>query len=161
MNAIQSAACQLRDALYVAMSDANAKPVRISFSPTAATVIDICCSDDEGDGQAWIALIQVRPTSNMNYPCGTESEALFVMGISRCAHTLDEGGDPPSAEELNDDFEKLTRDYQIMRRAIIELFVPEMDLDKGDYRIGDYDVHPVRGGCLAATQELFVRFGCA
>lgn len=160
MNAIHSAACQLKDALYVAMSDADAKPVRISFSPTAATVVDICSSDDEEDGQAWVGLINARPTSNDNFPCGTEREVMFVMGISRCAHTLDDAADPPSAEELNEDFAKLTRDYKIFQRAITELFVPEMDLDKGAYRIGDYDVHPVRGGCLVATQELFVRFSC-
>lgn len=160
MNAIEDAACQLKDALYVAMADCDAKPWNIFLAPTPAVVIDSCCEEEEGDGQAWVTLLQVRPTSNDNYPCGVESEALFVMGISRCAYTIDDQGNSPSAEELSAGFRKLTRDYKIFRKAVVELFVPEMKLDRNDYRFGDWDSHPVRGGCLLSTQELFVNFTC-
>lgn len=161
---VLSLATLLRDALQVAMSDADASPVRISFSPTSATPIDICCDDGEGDGQAWVSWINAKPivTQGSAYtPCGLETEILFVLGISRCGHTIEDNGEIPTADELNGDFEKLTRDFQILRRALLCLFIPESGLDKGAYRLGDYDVHPLRGGCVVSTHEIHVRFDCS
>lgn len=158
---ILGAAVLLRDALSLAMAECGAPSCRISLSPTSATPIDICCDCGDGDGQAWVSVIRAMPkaTAAAGYsPCGFETEVLFVLGISRCAHTINDQGEAPSGAELNEDTAKLLRDYQIMLRAVLTHWVPEMDLDKQMYRVGDYDVHPVRGGCLAATLEVFATF---
>lgn len=153
------AAEQLRDALYVAMSDCGSKPCKIFLSPTPATPIDVCCSDDDCDGQAWVSVIGVRPTYN-SADIHVQDEVRFELGIARCAHTLDDHGEAPSAEDLNSDTEKLARDFGAMRRAMLKLFVVEAGVERGDYRLGEYDVHPVGGGCMASTHEFFLNLRC-
>jgi hypothetical protein len=155
------AAKGLRDALYVKMAECDAKPCRISLSPTSATPIDVCCDCGDGDGQAWVSIINAVPKfseASGFTPCGFETEFLFVIGISRCSPSIDDLGNPPSAEDLNEATEKVTLDFQIMRAAIA-LYVTEEDVDKQMYRYGRYDVHPVRGGCQVSTHELYLNLG--
>jgi hypothetical protein len=166
MDILYRFACELRDALGIAMHDAGAPPLRLSLSPTPMVPMDICCSEEdecEGDGQAWVHLIRARPKApNRNLPCGGETEVQFVIGIARCAHTITEEG-APTGEELDEDTAKLYRDYRIMRRAIQGIWAPEMrqyGMEKDDWRLGDYNVHVVRGGCMASSHEVFVDFSC-
>ena len=158
-------ACQLRDALLVAMNKADALPVRLSLSPSPLVPMDICCSDEEGDGQAWVAFLGTKPKApNRNLPCGGETEARFMVGIARCAHTVDDQGVAPSGVELDEDAMKLFRDYRIMRHAIQGIWAPEMQalhgMEKDDWRLGEYNVHAVRGGCMASSHEVLVDFSC-
>lgn len=164
---LEDFACQLRDALLVAMDKADALPIRLSLYPSPVVPMDICCSDEEeGDGQAWVAFLGTRVKApNRNLPCGGEIEARFAVGIARCAHTIDSQGVAPSGQELDEDALKLFRDYRIMRHAIQGVWAQEMavskyQLNKDDWRLGDYNVHVVRGGCMASSQEVFVDFSC-
>ena len=163
---LEDFACQLRDALLVAMDAADALPARLSLYPSPVVPMDICCSSEDGDGQAWVAFIGTKAKApNRNLPCGGEVEARFAVGIARCAHTVDDRGRAPSGQELDDDALKLFRDYRIMRHAIQGIWAPEMaaskyQLKKDDWRLGDYNVHVVRGGCMASSHEVFVDFSC-
>lgn len=159
-NPVLNAAEQLRDALYVTMAECDAKPCRISLSPSSETPIDVCCDCGDGDGQAWVSIIGAKPLDSRmaGYaPCAIETEVLYVVGVARCAAKQDRRGNPPSAEQLDADTQKLMRDFQIMRKAFLGTFVSELGLDKQMYRLGDYDVHPVRD-CMVATHEFYVTF---
>jgi hypothetical protein len=160
VNRLQCAAEQLRDALYVTMAEAGAKPCKIFLSPSPVTPIDVCCDCGDGDGQAWVSLINTRPVGNAqnNFPCAVEIEATFTLGMARCAYTIDDLGNAPSADELNENFERMTADYRIMKDAI-SLFATEFGLFKNDYRLGDFDVHPIGGGCSAYSQYVYVNLG--
>jgi hypothetical protein len=151
------AAQQLRDALYVTLADADAKPCRVFLSPSVATPIDFAC-DCDGDGQAWVALVNQRSVGEAqnNFPCAVERETLFVLGVARCAYSLDDAGEPPTPDQLTENFERMTLDLQLMNDAVV-LFAQEFGLFKNDYRFGDFEVHPVRGGAMAYTQEVWVR----
>jgi hypothetical protein len=157
---LESAACQLRDALYVKMAEAGVRPCKIFLSPTPATALDVCCSDDDCDGQAWVALINTKPIGDArnNTPCAVQIEAMFVLGIARCAYTLDDQGEAPDAEQISENAVGVYRDFGIMRDAVA-LFAEEFGLFKNDYRLGDFDVHPVRGGCSAYTLEILLVLG--
>jgi hypothetical protein len=153
-------ACQLRDALLIAMDKADALPVRLSLTPSPVPALDVCCSDDDGDGMAWVSMVRGRQKNALNQPCGSETEMLFLVGIARCSPTIGDDQMAPSGAELDEASMKMYRDYRIMRHAIQGIWAPEMQLEKDDYRLGDYSVHAVRGGCQAASQEVYVDFAC-
>lgn len=163
---VLDAATQLRDALFVAMSDCDMPPCRISLSPTSATVIDVCCecvteSGEPGDGQAWVSIIKADPIFSREAgftPCGYETEVLFVLGISRCVPTMDDQGNAPSATELDEAAAKVWAS-QGMFLAAINLWVEELELDKEAYTLGTWDIHPIRG-CSVSTMELRWRYDC-
>jgi hypothetical protein len=142
------------------MNNAHVPPCKWFLSPTPATPIDVCCGGDDCEGQAWVAIVNSRPRYS-TAGVYISDEVLLAMGIARCAYTLTKQGAAPTQDQLNSDTEKLMRDMQLMRCAVLDLYVPAMEMERGDYRFGDYDVHPVKGGCMAATQEVFVTVYCS
>lgn len=157
-NRILCAATALRDALYVKMAECDAKPCKIFLSPTAATPVGVCCNCGDGDGQAWVSIVSAKPLYDKKSgfaPCAVETEVLFVVGIARCSPTIDDQGNLPESDELNAATERLARDFQLIRAAF-NLFVAEEDIDNQMYRFGDWDNHPVAGGCQIMTHEIFV-----
>ena len=90
-------------------------------------------------------------------PCARDFTVTFRIGLTRCAHTLDSQGVPPSPAEIDSDAAKMYRDQRLLLAALTCCFPELFDLDPAEWALGAFEVQPVQGGCLFVTQDLLVR----
>lgn len=132
--------------------------------PGKVVPVDYCCEcPGAGEGQAWVRIDRIYPTSGrfparatQAEPCGAGGgwAAELVMGVYRCVSTLDDQGNPPPCERIWADAEKLSSDATAMRIAAVCCF-PEEGVQSVP---GEYEPLESEGGCGGGTMSVLVRF---
>ena len=92
-------------------------PGRVHLMPGASPVWDDCC--EEG-GQVWVRVINIVPMAGKVPTCPVLGwRATLGVGTIRCAHVLDDDGNPPTPEEMTQDTERMTQDLANLGRALL------------------------------------------
>ncbi|MBA9005943.1 hypothetical protein [Thermomonospora cellulosilytica] len=140
---------------------------RCCVYPGATVPVDHCCGCEEGEGQAWVQVRRIYPTTAARFPQpSTTLEPCdaaggwgmeLVMGVYRCVSVLDDQGNPPSCADVFDDAEKLLSDAAAMRQALACCF-PYTGNDGLDVMAGEYTPMGPDGGCAGGQQTVYVRF---
>lgn len=138
--------------------DGFAVPVcRAFLAPGAQVPWDTCCDCGSGaEGQAWVAVERMYPANGLAQDTSPqrchprEYAADVVVGILRCAHTVDDQGNAPAASVVSADAEKVARDRKILRDALLCGFVGE-EGDPGEFRLGVWQPLGPGGGCVGGA----------
>jgi hypothetical protein len=139
-------------------------PVCRSFwHPGATAPWDACGTVDGGaEGQAWVAVQRVYPTDRFPaqvaeahrcVPSGYGAEV--VVGILRCAATVDDSGRAPTGDRVTVDAVKVSRDRQIILETIVCCLFGD-DPDPGGFRLGAWEPLGPNGGCVGGQWRLDV-----
>lgn len=127
---------------------------RVLVMPGGGIVEDDCC---EHGGQLWTRLITtwpvnplpVKQTSFTN--CGhAQWGHLIAVGTSRCAHTMNERGQPPTVEQMTADAYGVICDQGALMRAICCAFADHA------YVVDRFDSSNPSGGCVRAEWRIWV-----
>lgn len=153
-------AMQLRELVDVALTDSlGGTPTVSAVVPGRDVAIDSCC-----DGQAWVRMVRTYPVLPVDFPNGrgtplddgTDPGAFWAVelgaGTGRCAPTIDDGGNPPTAAELERSAAELADDAGRIRRVVL------CELTKAEsveaVWIGEQSSVGPSGGCVG--QEVLV-----
>lgn len=108
---------QLRDCLCTKLTETIAgEPCRCSIIPGELAIMDFCGKTPEGEGMAWVRLVQMYESQNFPQPiengrCNTGFQvAEYELGVLRCAAPLTSDGKAPSAQALQADAAKVWDD---------------------------------------------------
>ncbi|MDG4796953.1 hypothetical protein [Micromonospora sp. WMMD1082] len=153
-------AVRLRELVGEALTDAlGGTPAVCAVVPGRDVAIDSCC-----DGQAWVRIVRTYPVLPAEFPggrgtpldSGADPGAFWAVelgaGSARCAPTIDDAGQPPTAAELERSAAELADDAGRIRRSVLgEL------LNAGEAEavwIGEQSSVGPSGGCVG--QEVLV-----
>lgn len=120
---------------------------------------DWCCrhtgpDGTDGEGMAWVRLVRRYPSTRFPAPdttparCGASWAVDVELGVYRCAHTLDDQGNPPTAAEMTADALMVNDDAHSLLRAACRVRWP--------YVIGAWTPLGPSGGCVGGAQLLAV-----
>lgn len=131
---------------------------RAFLAPGAQVPWDTCCECGSGsEGQAWVGVERVYPVAPFpQQDAGaqrchpSEYAADLVVGILRCAHTVDDRGDAPPASVVTEDAGKVARDRKLMLDTLLCDFVGDDD-DPGTFRLGFWQPLGPGGGCVGGS----------
>ncbi|MFI6290013.1 hypothetical protein ACIBEJ_00420 [Nonomuraea sp. NPDC050790] len=139
-------------------------PCRCSLLPGANVAADLCCDCGRGNGQAWVRVDGMWPTTSRWPQRLLEAEACplgmwavqLELGAYRCAAKVDGRGRPPSAERLTRDTEIVLDDAAAMRLAASCCFRPA----GGPTRrmiVGEWRPLGPEGGCVGGYLQVTVK----
>lgn len=127
------------------------------LAPGAEVAWDNCCEGDGGvGGQLWVRLISVHPAApfpriDNEQKCGvTFLAATLGVGVVRCAHTLDDQGNPPTADQMTGDTNRLIDDMDDIMSGI------QTNYDWHN-KLGTYTSVGPDGGCAGGEWTVTVR----
>lgn len=131
----------------------------VTIAPGQTVAWDNCC---ENGGQLYVRAVEVFPTAGpgASFPaidsqqqCGvTLLAAQLAVGVIRCAHTIDDEGNPPTAAEMTADALGTTADMSILLDAIRCCFGPQ----QRHFKLSNWTPQGVQGGCVGGEWNLFV-----
>lgn len=155
---LQYVAQIILDCALVALNDADAPPCKSFLSPSPNPVWDDCCACGRGrEGQLWVSTLGAEPILPFRgAPCGRQFRVTFQVGLTRCAHSMGENGEVPTAAQINEDATKMFRDRKALFAALDCCVVDTLDLDMTQYTIGPWEVEPQQGGCQAQLVNFLV-----
>ncbi|MFC7721151.1 hypothetical protein [Nonomuraea recticatena] len=139
-------------------------PCRCSLLPGAQVAADLCCDCGNGNGQAWVRVDSMWPTTarwpqRLGEPekCPINLWAVQLeLGAFRCAAKVDNRGRPPSAARLTRDAEIVLDDAAAMRRAISCCF-RTADEPKRRLVVGEWRPLGPDGGCVGGFMQVTVK----
>lgn len=137
---------------------------RASLIPGSQAVADMCCGCDDADGQLWVLVrsIAAEPVAPGMSSCGYSFSAELEVGVFRCSIALTEDGDPPTAQELDDEATGMLLDAALIRQAVMCCFPDAANLDPMDWVLGSAAALGPQGGCSGWAQGVTVKFSdCA
>lgn len=148
------------------MDDADRLPGRVYLAPGDTTAWDDCCgSEGEAAGQLYLRVAAIFPTGlpfpdpyrKPSVPCGAPLVGMTLgIGTVRCAHTVDDYGTAPTAEELTGDALALLEDSTLIWKALQQLdTVPGVR----SVQIGSWAPDGPLGGCESGEWEVTVAVG--
>ena len=130
-----------------------------TLAPGTTVAWDNCC---EPGGQLYVRLVEVFPTAGTTaaFPsidsqqqCGVSMlAAQLAVGVIRCAHTVDDEGNPPTAQEMTVDALKTTEDMSSLLQAITCCWGPE----QRQWKLSNWTPQGVRGGCVGGEWTVYV-----
>ncbi|MFN2347639.1 MAG: hypothetical protein ABR616_18250 [Dermatophilaceae bacterium] len=134
---------------------ADARVCRAFLAPGSSATWDTCCECRTGrEGQAWVAVSNVYPVDPFpSEDAGAqrcsphEYAADIVVGILRCAHTVDDQGTAPTAAQVTADAVKVARDRALVRDALLCGYLSPDD-DPGTFRLGRWTPLGPQGACV-------------
>ena len=145
-----------------ALDGAGASVCRSFVVPGLSVPWDECCPcSNYREGQAWVRISQVQATDAFPggagpHRCAPKQYAVdLAVGVLRCAHTIDDAGNAPSASTITDDAGKVSRDRAILRDAIIGPYFG--DLEPGDAVLRTWSPLGPSGGCVGGEWTLATR----
>lgn len=160
MPTLHDFASGLLDCAVVTLDEAGFPACKAFLAPGPLPAMDDCCEcQNGGEGSLWVSYVSSQAVNPFyGQPCGRQFTVTFRIGLTRCAHTLNDNGSPPSAAELDADAAKIYRDRRLLLKAVTCCWADEVfDLDPGEWAIGAGDVLPTQGGCLGQTLEVLLR----
>lgn len=122
----------MRDYLAEAQQQLTSSVGRIVIAPGGSVAWDNCC-----DGQLYIRLVSVQARGRTN--CAPLWVHSIQMGVVRCAATINDAGQPPSATQVTDDALEAYQDLRQLKQAILNVEHTET--------IGSWNPLGVTGGC--------------
>lgn len=142
---------------------AAGRPVLRAFvAPAGPPPWDNCCAKGTGEGQAWVQVERVYPTDSFPdeaaapLPCGPmEYAAILNVGVLRCAKTVDDKGNPPTAAEMTAEAVKNSHDRDTVLRAIMCDFLPDA-YDAGEWTYPAWIPLGPDGGCVGGLWRFTV-----
>lgn len=124
------------------------------LAPGEQVAWDNCCEDGGGGGQLWVRCVQVVPgwpNRDAEQKCGVRlATAVLGVGVIRCAHTLDDQGNPPTAEEMTGDATRIMEDMEDMFSGISSNF-------EFVHKLGQWIPLGPDGGCAGGEWTVNVR----
>jgi hypothetical protein len=88
-----------------------------------AAAWDVCCDCGDGSGQLWVRLVGWEPNPDDDDVgwggCEQTTELVIGVGSLRCVPTLDDNGNPPSAEQEADSATQIQWDADVLRNAVM------------------------------------------
>jgi hypothetical protein len=103
----------------------------VALAPGNTVAWDNCCgTGDDGSpaGQLWVRLISQVPQPQPDQPGGIDGvQVRAAVGVVRCMHCLKDDGSFPTAEEMNGDTLRTTRDADTLLSAIRDWKSEEWD----------------------------------
>lgn len=139
-----------------------ANPVGLTHvAPGLLAAWDDCCS-----GQLYLRTIEVYPTAGRNTPfpqfdagqpgvgCGVNLLAFHLaLGVIRCAHTIDDNGTPPTADEMTGDAFDAIDDLSLLLDVIScdLLGLPGIM----GVKVGRWQPQGVQGGCHGGEWDFY------
>lgn len=158
---------KIQEAMSELLTDADdglTNPVGTAFlAPGSQVAWDECCDDDNlggtrHGGQLWVRIVQMRPS--MPFPqvdneqkCGVQLVAAVLgVGIVRCAHTLQDNGEPPTAAQMTGDTTKINTDAIDLFSVITEVFA-----ERHRCVLGEWTPQGPDGGCAGGEWQLTIR----
>lgn len=124
------------------------------LAPGEQVAWDNCCEDNGVGGQLWVRCISVSPgwpKNDTEQKCGVRlATATLGVGVVRCAHTLDDQGNPPTGEEMTSDAVKLMEDMEDMFSGIVTNY-------EWHHNVGMYTPVGPDGGCAGGEWTVAVR----
>lgn len=148
----------------------NTTPVDlVHLSPGNVPAWDSCC---EGSGQLWLRVVEAYPTAGPGaaFPaidtaqkgagmgaCSVRLLALrLALGVMRCAHTIDDQGVPPTAEQMNGDALETLADFGLLL-DVITCEVPTL-AGAMSVKVDRWTPQGVQGGCVGGEWGFYVAF---
>ncbi|MER6828897.1 hypothetical protein ABT352_23150 [Streptosporangium sp. NPDC000563] len=139
---------------------------RCSILPGAQVAADLCCDCGDGNGQAWVRVAEMWPTTAA-WPqrvaqverCPLNLWAVELeVGAYRCAAKVDNRGRFPSADRMTRDAEVILDDAAAMRRAVTCCF---RDSEEGrrsarKLLVGAWRPLGPDGGCVGGQMSVTV-----
>jgi hypothetical protein len=149
--------------LVVRLEQAGAPVCRAFWHPGATAPWDACGESGDGaEGQAWIAVPRVFPSDNFPTETANAHRCIpmgygveLVVGVLRCASTVDSSGQPPSSEAVSADALKVSRDRHAVLESIVCCLFGD-DPDPGNYRLGAWEALGPDGGCVGGQWRVQV-----
>jgi hypothetical protein len=98
----------------------------VTLAPGNNVAWDNCCGyeNEAGEvvgGQLWTRVVSVLPQPQQSQTCDiTDLQVRVAVGVVRCMHCLDDEGAAPTAAEMTADTLGMTKDADILLRAIRE-----------------------------------------
>ena len=149
----------LLDCVEITLTEAGAPPCSAFLAPSPTPPLDNCClCGTNKDGQLWVSLTEsVALNPFIGQPCGRQFRTVFRVGLTRCAHTVQDDGTAPTSSQIQSDAEKIYRDQTLLLKAITCCWADgELDLDPTQWAIVSSNVLPVQGGCMGQTVDVAV-----
>lgn len=135
----------------------GASAMRYDIRHGTVATWDSCCEQVEGDGQAWIRVGRVFPTTGglaqdrTLTECPPALAAEMDVGAVRCIGTVQDGGTPPSG--ITDDALKTTRDIALLLRAAVCCYT-------GLLRPDQWTPLGPQGGCAGGVWQVTAAVDC-
>lgn len=151
-------------AAYNALEDCG-RPVGLAhLAPGTEVAWDNCCPDDgaSAGGQLWVRVITMFPSgrpfpgTDLSQPCDglTMIGVRVGVGVVRCCHTLDDDGEPPTAEQMTADTLGTTADANALLHAI-ECDIPQLPQVRAA-RLVSWMPQGPSGGCAGGEWEIII-----
>jgi hypothetical protein len=138
--------------LEAALEAAEVPACRTFVHPGASAPWDACGGTEGGaEGQAWVAVERMLPvpSQDQSQRIGpVEFAAEIVVGVLRCAATVDDQGNPPTVAAVMADAQKQTRDAAILRDVLLCCYQQTTDASPGEFRMGGWEPLGPLGGCV-------------
>lgn len=131
---------------------------RATIMPGNSIVEDDCC-----EGQLHIRIVSIVGASALSrpamQPCLPLYQVRVGIGVTRCAHTVDDAGNAPTPAEMAADALQTYQDRADIVEAIVCDIWPEIRDHAGlaTLRIEDWLPTTVQGGCVGG--EITLTFG--
>lgn len=136
----------------------------VHLAPGQQVAWDSCC---EGAGQLYLRLGDVFPTAGPGVPfpgkdgdqkgagCGIRLLAMRLhLGVIRCAHTIDNTGEPPSAAQMTSDAVRAVDDMALLL-DVIACVVPGLAGVMG-MKVDRWTPQGVLGGCAGGEWTFYI-----
>lgn len=133
---------------------ADERPVaRLHLSPGLTPAWDDCCA-----GQAYVRVAGMAgQTTPAAVACPAAMVTRLVVGVIRCAHTLDDNGDPPTPEQLTEDTRNTTRDAALVLQALTCDLPNLSNVDR--VALGEWTPVGPLGGCVGGEWVVTIQHG--
>lgn len=154
----------LKSCLCLELESSVGGPVcRCAIMAGAQAAFDNCCQ-----GTAWVIVGQTFPASTFPVPdtglirCDTHAMAASIeIGVVRCAPTVNDYGEPPTVEAIEESARIVHSDRVRMMKAVRCCFREALGCDEVNF--GPWTAIDNQGGCVGGSMTLsvaFNTFGC-
>lgn len=138
--------------------DGGRAPGLAHLTPGSFPAWDNCC---ESGGQLYVRMPTVQPSGNPFPTMFTQPRCAppllavqYGVGVIRCTPTLDDSGEPPTAEELTASALELWRDAHVLQEAILCCLKDAPGVQT--YVMGAWNAQGAEGGCAGGEWTINV-----
>lgn len=162
---------RLLDAAVDVLTGAGRAPCRAVRHPGPRPPADVCEHTSAGDGQAWVGLVSIYPTSGYDrapWPaqtstavqqCSADLAVTLSIGTLRCAATIDNANRPPTPARVRADADGQTADAALLYRAMCVTLSAADEIDL--WLPGRWTPIGPQGGCVGGEWQVTIPYPTA